>query len=63
MTEIETRLSLLRHLARFGVEEGGATAIEYAIIASGIGGVLAVTVFTLGGSVTNLFSTLSALFP
>jgi pilus assembly protein Flp/PilA len=64
MTEMEaTRPSRRRLLAVFRTDESGATAIEYAIIASGIGGVLAITVFALGGSVTNLFTTVSGLFP
>jgi Flp pilus assembly pilin Flp len=63
MTEIGTRLSLWDQLARFGGDEGGATAIEYAIIASGIGGFLAATVFVLGGKVNTLLTTVSALFP
>jgi pilus assembly protein Flp/PilA len=42
---------------RFLADERGATAIEYAIIASGIGGTIAAIVFGLGGTVlTNLYS-------
>ena len=51
------------HLACFCADESGATAIEYAIIASGIGGFLAATVFALGGKVSTMFTSLSALFP
>lgn len=32
-------------------DTGGATAIEYALMAGFIGGAIAVTVFTLGGTV------------
>ena len=49
-------------LARFCADESGATAIEYAMIASGIGAFLAATVYTLGGKVEGLFTTLSAMF-
>jgi Flp pilus assembly pilin Flp len=64
MTEIETIRPNHRHqLALFCTDEGGATAIEYAMIASAIGGVLAATVFSLGGSVNALFTSVSGLFP
>jgi Flp pilus assembly pilin Flp len=64
MTEIETiRPSFWHQFARFGVDDGGATAIEYAMIASGIGGFLAVTIFALGGKVNTLFTNLSGMFP
>jgi pilus assembly protein Flp/PilA len=49
--------------ARFCSDESGATAIEYAMIASGIGAFLATTVYTLGGKVKDLFTTLAAIFP
>jgi pilus assembly protein Flp/PilA len=51
-----------RQLARFYSDESGATAIEYAMVASGIGAFLAATVYTLGGKVKNLFVTLSNMF-
>ena len=38
---------------RFGRDESGATAIEYAMIASGIAVAIASTVVTLGSSVKN----------
>jgi Flp pilus assembly pilin Flp len=64
MTKIYTPTPAARcQLSRFCADESGATAIEYAIIASGIGGFLAATVFTLGGKVNTLFSSLAALFP
>ena len=62
MTEMKA-IRPRRWPGRFSADESGATAIEYAIIASGIGGVLAVTVFTLGGKVSALFTTISGLFP
>ena len=64
MTEIETiNPNRCHQFARFCTDEGGATAIEYAIIASGIGAFLAATVFALGGKVNTMFTSLSALFP
>ena len=37
----------------FVADESGATAIEYALIASAIAGVLVATVYTLGDTVFN----------
>jgi pilus assembly protein Flp/PilA len=37
-------------------DDGGATAIEYAIIASGIAVAIAATIVTLGSSVSSLYS-------
>jgi pilus assembly protein Flp/PilA len=59
MTKIDTFTSTA---ARFCSDESGATAIEYAMVASGIGAFLAATVYGLGGKVKNLFITLSNMF-
>ena len=48
-TIITSVLRLLR-------DENGATAIEYAMIASGIAVAIATTVMTLGSSVNGLYS-------
>jgi pilus assembly protein Flp/PilA len=41
---------------RFRADERGATAIEYALIAAGIGATIAATVFNLGTAIkTNLW--------
>jgi pilus assembly protein Flp/PilA len=54
---------LISILRRFRSEQTGATAIEYAIIASGIAGALIVTVTTLGSTVkTVLYDKLATLF-
>jgi Flp pilus assembly pilin Flp len=53
-------LELLR--ARVVHEEAGATAIEYALIASGIGAAVAATVYSLGSTTQGLYSHLSSLF-
>jgi len=46
---------------RFSADAEGTTAIEYAIIASGIAGVLIATVTTLGGSVSAMWTSVSNL--
>jgi pilus assembly protein Flp/PilA len=51
--------SILAAVARFTREESGATAIEYALIASGIGVAVAASVVTLGSSVNTLFTNVS----
>ena len=43
-------------VVRFLRDDGGATAIEYAMIASGIAVAIAATVVTLGSSVNGLYS-------
>jgi pilus assembly protein Flp/PilA len=45
-----------RLVRRFRADERGATAIEYALIAAGIGATIAATVFNLGTAIkTNLW--------
>ena len=44
------------------LDEQGATAIEYAMIAAGIGAALAATVFSLGSATHNLYQSVAALF-
>jgi pilus assembly protein Flp/PilA len=46
-------------LRRFVRDERAATAIEYALIASGVSIVIAGTVATLGANVKSLFSSVS----
>jgi pilus assembly protein Flp/PilA len=53
-------LALYRPLRRFLRDERGATAIEYALIASGISIAIAGAVAVLGGNVKNLFSSVAA---
>jgi pilus assembly protein Flp/PilA len=47
---------------RFRADESGATAIEYAMVASGIGAFLAAAVYGVGGKVKALFTTLANMF-
>jgi pilus assembly protein Flp/PilA len=56
------RLIQMFQIRRFLPAQHGATAIEYAIIAAGIAGVLITTITALGGSVTGMFTSVSNLF-
>ncbi len=49
-------------LRRRLADDKGATAIEYALIAAGIGVAVAATVTNLGSATANLFASVSALF-
>ncbi|MGA2124607.1 MAG: Flp family type IVb pilin [Xanthobacteraceae bacterium] len=53
-----------RHLvARFLADTGGATAIEYSVIAAGVGGAVAATVWGLGSQIqTTLYNKIAQLF-
>jgi len=63
MTRSDTMISnAQREFARFCADDNGATAIEYAMVASGIGAFLAATVYQLGGRVKTLFTTLAGMF-
>jgi len=63
MTEFDTFTSTAsRQLRRFCADESGATAIEYAMIASGIAVAIMTMVYTLGGKVKTLFTTVSGMF-
>jgi pilus assembly protein Flp/PilA len=46
-------------VSRFLNDESGATAIEYALIASGIAVAIATTVVSLGSSVKGLYTSVS----
>lgn len=48
--------------ARFIADEAGATAIEYALIASAIGAAISATVFSVGSELkSNFYDKLAAL--
>jgi pilus assembly protein Flp/PilA len=47
-------------LRRFVRDERGATAIEYALIASGVSIVIAATIIALGASVKGFYTTVAA---
>jgi pilus assembly protein Flp/PilA len=48
--------------SRFFADESGATAVEYALVASGIGAFVAGTVWSLGSGVKGFFTTLAGMF-
>jgi len=49
-----------RLLVRFGKDQSGATAIEYAIIAAGISIVIVAAVNSIGTSLNSTFSSISS---
>ncbi|MGD0026940.1 MAG: Flp family type IVb pilin [Xanthobacteraceae bacterium] len=53
------RLAIIIPLRRFLRDEGGATAIEYAMIASGIAVAIAATIVSLGSSVQGLYNSVA----
>jgi pilus assembly protein Flp/PilA len=54
-----TSSTIVTPMVRFLRDERGATAIEYAMIASGVGVAIAATVMSLGSGVKTLFTTVS----
>lgn len=50
-----SKAQTMRNARDFLSDDGGATAIEYALIASGIAGAIIVVVLTLGTSVQNMY--------
>jgi pilus assembly protein Flp/PilA len=55
MPKLEKKM-IVRLVLHFLRDDGGATSIEYAMIASGIAVAIATTVVTLGSSVNGLYS-------
>ena len=50
--------------ARFRDDESGATAIEYAMIAAGVGGCIVATVMSAGSALkSNFYDKIAAMFP
>jgi Flp pilus assembly pilin Flp len=47
---------------RLAADEQGATAIEYALLASGIGAAVAATVWNLGSTTRAFYASLAAMF-
>jgi pilus assembly protein Flp/PilA len=52
-------LVIVAPVRRFIVDDSGATAIEYAMIASGIAVAIAAAIVTLGSSVNGLYSSVA----
>ncbi len=65
MTKFDTLASTAGcELARFCADESGGTAIEYAMLASGVGACIAATIWSFGGHLkTTFYDKLAALFP
>ena len=62
MTGFDTFASIAaRQLKRFRDDKSGATAIEYAMVASGIGLAVLTAVYSVGGKVKDLFTNVSGL--
>ena len=59
-SSLGSTLALLR--ARMASDEHGASAIEYALIASGIGAAVAATVWSLGTTTAAFYQSLANLF-
>ena len=60
--ESQLRPIMVRLRARLAADEQGATAIEYALIASGVGAAVRATVYNLGSATQGLYSHLSSMF-
>jgi pilus assembly protein Flp/PilA len=56
MLNLARRAIIEQRVRRFLRDESGATAIEYAIIASGIAVAIAATIVSLGSSVKGMYS-------
>jgi len=56
MVQRQKTLTIAKPILRFLRDERAATAIEYAMIASGIGVAIATTIVGLGSSVNGLYS-------
>lgn len=60
------RSTLAFHLAvlrrRVATNQDGATAVEYALVASGIGAAVAATVWSLGTTTNAFYASLANLF-
>jgi Flp pilus assembly pilin Flp len=59
-SQLHLIMTLLRE--RLAPDQQGATAIEYALIASGVGAAVAATVCNLGPTTQGLYAHLSSLF-
>jgi pilus assembly protein Flp/PilA len=55
-----SRTIIARPILRFAGDESGATAIEYAMIASGVGVAIAAAVVALGSGVKGMFVNVSS---
>jgi len=59
-SQLHLIVTLLRE--RLAPDQQGATAIEYALIASGVGAGVAAAVYNLGSTTQGLYAHLSSMF-
>jgi pilus assembly protein Flp/PilA len=59
LSNLSATLAILRGRS---ADDAGATAIEYALIASGIGAAVAATVWSLGSTTNSFYASLAAMF-
>ena len=59
-TKLSLTMAIMRQ--RLADDKRGATAIEYAMIAAGIGVAIAATVTSLGSAVSNLYTSIASIF-
>jgi pilus assembly protein Flp/PilA len=59
ITKLDDFTAIRSLVGRFLRDEGGATAIEYAMIASGIAVAIATTIVSLGSTVNNLYTSVA----
>ena len=57
-----SRSLTMRSLLDFVRDDGGATAIEYALIASGVAAAIAAVVMTMGTSVQGMYQSVANAF-
>jgi len=57
-----SRSLTMRSLRDFVRDDGGATAIEYALIASGVAAAIAAVVMTMGTSVQGMYQSVANAF-
>jgi pilus assembly protein Flp/PilA len=62
MDQFAKLFSSVRGARRFATDDSGATAIEYAMIASGIAVAIAAAITLLGGKVGTMFQTVANIF-
>jgi pilus assembly protein Flp/PilA len=60
---MDRQIAYHRIVSRFLRDEDAATAIEYAMIAAGIGAAVVATVNALGVSVLGLFESVASVWP
>ncbi len=61
MTQLDDLTAIRPLVKRFLSDERGATAIEYAMIASGIAVAIATTIVSLGSTVNGLYTSVATV--